>query len=158
VEQRADPDRLPVLGDRLGHRAVLLLYMAITWLRGNGPNMPCVDTMARYLLYAFIIDFSLELLDLSPGLLVLDVGVGTGREHLHIQESISPAGVAYGLDLSGVMLDLCRQRTGASGPSRMRMMCPRLIWSGRFLQRRRRPSSDRTDTPAAGHRSHCGVV
>ncbi len=47
-----------------GIAAVLLLYMAISWLRRIGPNMDCVDTMARYLLYAFIIDFGLELLDL----------------------------------------------------------------------------------------------
>ncbi len=26
--------------------------------------MPCVDTMARYLFYAFLVDFSLEMLDL----------------------------------------------------------------------------------------------
>jgi ubiquinone/menaquinone biosynthesis C-methylase UbiE len=44
---------------------------------------------------------------------VLDVGVGTGREHLHIQEGIAPDGLAFGLDLSSVMLKLCRQRTNA---------------------------------------------
>jgi predicted membrane protein len=47
-----------------GIAAVLLLYMAITWLRKTGPDAACVDTMARYLLYAFIIDFALEMLDL----------------------------------------------------------------------------------------------
>ena len=47
-----------------GIAAVLLLYMAICWLRRVKPDMACVDTMARYLLYAFIIDFGLEMLDL----------------------------------------------------------------------------------------------
>jgi len=56
---------------------------------------------------------ALEHLDLAPGMRVLDVGVGTGREHLHIQERITPGGLAFGLDLSRVMLKLCRQRSGA---------------------------------------------
>jgi Ni/Fe-hydrogenase subunit HybB-like protein len=47
-----------------GIAAVLLLYMSICWLRRVKPDMACVDTMARYLLYAFIIDFGLEMLDL----------------------------------------------------------------------------------------------
>jgi formate-dependent nitrite reductase membrane component NrfD len=47
-----------------GIAAVLLLYMALSWARGRQPDMACVDTMGRYLLYAFIIDFSLEMLDL----------------------------------------------------------------------------------------------
>jgi Ni/Fe-hydrogenase subunit HybB-like protein len=47
-----------------GIAAVMLLYMAITWLRRVEIDMDCVDTIARYLFYAFIIDFSLESLDL----------------------------------------------------------------------------------------------
>ena len=47
-----------------GIAAVMLLYMAITRLRGLVIDMRCVDTIARYLFYAFIIDFSLEMLDL----------------------------------------------------------------------------------------------
>jgi Ni/Fe-hydrogenase subunit HybB-like protein len=47
-----------------GIAAVMLLYMAFTWLRGAEIDMACVDTIARYLFYAFIIDFSLEMLDL----------------------------------------------------------------------------------------------
>ena len=47
-----------------GIATVLLLYMTITWLKGPGPNTACVDTIGRYLLYAFIIDFGLEMLDL----------------------------------------------------------------------------------------------
>ncbi len=47
-----------------GIATVMLLYMAITRLRGLAIDMRCVDTIARYLFYAFIIDFSLEMLDL----------------------------------------------------------------------------------------------
>jgi predicted membrane protein len=47
-----------------GIAAVLLLYMLVSWLSGREIEMPCVDTVSRYLFYAFAIDFSLELLDL----------------------------------------------------------------------------------------------
>jgi Ni/Fe-hydrogenase subunit HybB-like protein len=47
-----------------GIAIVLLLYMLLTWLRGAEVDMACVDTIARYLLYAFIVAFSLEMLDL----------------------------------------------------------------------------------------------
>lgn len=47
-----------------GIAAVLLLYMLTSKLKGLKIEMRCVDTIARYLLYAFIIDFSLEMLDL----------------------------------------------------------------------------------------------
>jgi Ni/Fe-hydrogenase subunit HybB-like protein len=47
-----------------GIAAVMLLYMGTSKLRGFKINMPCVDTIARYLFYTFIIDFSLEMLDL----------------------------------------------------------------------------------------------
>ncbi len=47
-----------------GIALVLLLYMVTTRFRGETIDMRCVDTMARYLMYAFIIDFGLEMLDL----------------------------------------------------------------------------------------------
>jgi Ni/Fe-hydrogenase subunit HybB-like protein len=47
-----------------GIAAVMLLYMLLNRLRGQPIDMPCVDTVARYLFYAFIIDFGLEMLDL----------------------------------------------------------------------------------------------
>lgn len=52
-------------------------------------------------------------MDLSPGMHVLDVGVGTGGEHLLIQEKITPGGIAFGMDLSRVMLRLTGERSGA---------------------------------------------
>jgi Ni/Fe-hydrogenase subunit HybB-like protein len=47
-----------------GIAAVMLLYMLSMWARGQTIDMQCVDTVARYLFYTFIIDFSLEMLDL----------------------------------------------------------------------------------------------
>ena len=47
-----------------GIAAVMLLYMLITSIRRRKIDMSCLDTVARYLFYAFIIDFSLEMLDL----------------------------------------------------------------------------------------------
>jgi predicted membrane protein len=42
----------------------MLMYMAIRFMKGRAIDMPCVDTIARYFFYAFLIDFSLEMLDL----------------------------------------------------------------------------------------------
>jgi Ni/Fe-hydrogenase subunit HybB-like protein len=47
-----------------GVAAVMLIYMAATKLRGQVIDMRCVDTIAMYMFYIFIIDFSLEMLDL----------------------------------------------------------------------------------------------
>ena len=47
-----------------GIAGVMLLYMVTTRWRKLPINMPCVDTIAMYLFYIFIIDFSLEMLDL----------------------------------------------------------------------------------------------
>ncbi|HUA16064.1 MAG TPA: NrfD/PsrC family molybdoenzyme membrane anchor subunit [Verrucomicrobiae bacterium] len=47
-----------------GIAAVMLLYMLTTRLRKRTIDMRCVDTIAQYLLYTFVIDFSLEMLDL----------------------------------------------------------------------------------------------
>jgi Ni/Fe-hydrogenase subunit HybB-like protein len=47
-----------------GVAAVMLLYMALTKLRKQTIDMRCVDTVAMYMFYIFIIDFSLEMLDL----------------------------------------------------------------------------------------------
>ncbi len=47
-----------------GIAAVMLIYMALTAMRRKTIDMRCVDTIAIYLFYIFIIDFSLEMLDL----------------------------------------------------------------------------------------------
>ena len=57
---------------------------------------------------------ALALLAPTPGSRVLNVGVGTGKEHAHIAAAVAPGGVAVGLDVSPVMLNLTRTRTGMS--------------------------------------------
>jgi len=47
-----------------GIAAVMLIYMLMMWARRQTIDIACVDTIARYLFYTFIIDFSLEMLDL----------------------------------------------------------------------------------------------
>jgi len=47
-----------------GIAAVMLLYAFMTKWRGVAVDMRCLDTIARYLFYTFLIDFSLEMLDL----------------------------------------------------------------------------------------------
>jgi Ni/Fe-hydrogenase subunit HybB-like protein len=47
-----------------GIAAVMLLYMALTKMRHRVISIECVDAIAKYLFYIFIIDFSLEMLDL----------------------------------------------------------------------------------------------
>jgi Ni/Fe-hydrogenase subunit HybB-like protein len=47
-----------------GIAAVMLLYMVSTRLRGRQIDIRCLDKIAQYLFYTFVIDFSLEMLDL----------------------------------------------------------------------------------------------
>ena len=52
-----------------------------------------------------------EALELAHGLRILSVGVGTGKDLGQIIEAITPGGIAYGLDISPVMLHLTQERT-----------------------------------------------
>jgi Ni/Fe-hydrogenase subunit HybB-like protein len=47
-----------------GIAAVLVLYVVTSKIRKSPIDMRCLDTIARYLFYTFIIDFTLEMLDL----------------------------------------------------------------------------------------------
>jgi Ni/Fe-hydrogenase subunit HybB-like protein len=47
-----------------GIAMVMLLYIALSWLRRVAIDMRCVDAVARYLFFAFLVDFALEMLDL----------------------------------------------------------------------------------------------
>ena len=47
-----------------GIALVMLVYMLTSLLRKIPIDMPCLDTIAKYLFYTFIIDFTLEMLDL----------------------------------------------------------------------------------------------
>jgi demethylmenaquinone methyltransferase/2-methoxy-6-polyprenyl-1,4-benzoquinol methylase len=52
-------------------------------------------------------------LHLAPGLTLLNVGVGTGKELAHLLDAITPGGTGFGLDISPIMLGLTYQRTSA---------------------------------------------
>lgn len=54
-----------------------------------------------------------QALDLSPGLSLLNVGVGTGKELSNMLNQIASEGLGIGVDISPVMLDLTRKRTSA---------------------------------------------
>jgi Ni/Fe-hydrogenase subunit HybB-like protein len=47
-----------------GIALVLLLYVLTSWMRRVPVDIVCVDTVARYLFYAFLVDFALEMIDL----------------------------------------------------------------------------------------------
>ncbi len=47
-----------------GIAAVLLLYVVAMKIRKHAIDMRCLDTIAKYLFYTFLIDFTLEMLDL----------------------------------------------------------------------------------------------
>jgi Ni/Fe-hydrogenase subunit HybB-like protein len=47
-----------------GIAMVLLLYIVLSWWRRAAIDMVCVDMVARYLFFAFLVDFALEMLDL----------------------------------------------------------------------------------------------
>ena len=47
-----------------GIAAVMVIYMLASWIRQHPVEMPCLDTIAKFLFFAFIIDFTLEGLDL----------------------------------------------------------------------------------------------
>jgi len=47
-----------------GIAAILVLYFVTCWYRKVVVDMRCVDTIAKYLFYAFVVDFTLEMVDL----------------------------------------------------------------------------------------------
>jgi len=61
---RPDAGRLCHVGDGLRIAVVLLIYQTVTYIRKRSIDMACLDTVAKCLLYLFVIDFSLEMLDL----------------------------------------------------------------------------------------------
>jgi len=47
-----------------GIAMVMVLYVVLNWWRRAAVDMVCVDMVAKYLFYAFLVDFALEMLDL----------------------------------------------------------------------------------------------
>ncbi|HET7694473.1 MAG TPA: NrfD/PsrC family molybdoenzyme membrane anchor subunit [Vicinamibacterales bacterium] len=104
-----------------GIAIVMLLYMALSWRRGTRIDMVCLDTIARYLFYAFVIDFSLETLDLIHRIYeagdsfgALDFMVKTRLFVSHIVVQICLGTIAPILMLAAVQLvrfnDVARRR------------------------------------------------
>jgi len=104
-----------------GIAVVLLLYMLLTRMRREPIDMRCVDTVAKYLFYTYIIDFSLEMLDLihriyeaDESFRSLDFMVHTKLYFSHIVVQIllgtvTPI-VLLGLTQVAKLADLVRQR------------------------------------------------
>ncbi len=80
-----------------GIALVMLMYMAISFLKGREIDMPCVDTIARYFFYAFIIDLSLEMLDLIHRIYEADESFQSLDFMVHTRLYISQIVVQLGL-------------------------------------------------------------
>ena len=63
-----------------GISLVLILYYVSTLLRGKELDMSCLNKLASFLLYALILDFSLELLDFIHRLYESEESIGILRE------------------------------------------------------------------------------
>ena len=59
--------------------------------------------------------YAIHRLDLKPGESVLDLGCGTGLSFELLEESIGPGGRIIGVDLSGEMLEVARNRVERNG-------------------------------------------
>jgi demethylmenaquinone methyltransferase/2-methoxy-6-polyprenyl-1,4-benzoquinol methylase len=56
------------------------------------------------------LEYGREALDLETGMKLLEVGVGTGKQHELLQGEVQPEGNAFGIDLSWKMLLITRER------------------------------------------------
>ena len=72
-----------------GVALVLVMYQVVTWYRRVPTEMTCLDTVARYLLTAFVIDFSLEMLDLVHRIYEADESFKTLDFMVHTQLYLS---------------------------------------------------------------------
>jgi ubiquinone/menaquinone biosynthesis C-methylase UbiE len=63
---------------------------------------------------------SLDRIQLSPGMRVLDAGCGTGRLTLPAAEAVGPNGLVVALDLQPAVLEKLRQRAKARGLTNIR--------------------------------------
>ena len=61
--------------------------------------------------------------DLRPGETVLDLGCGGGIDVLLSARRVGPAGKAYGLDMTGEMLDLAREHARQAGGGNAEFLC-----------------------------------
>lgn len=57
---------------------------------------------------------AMDLLDLAPGMVVLDVGCGTGGTTLQLAERVAPGGSVLGVDISPPLLERARAKAAAA--------------------------------------------
>ncbi len=96
-----------------GISLVLLLYYVTTLLRGKEPQMSCLNKLASFLLYALIVDFSLELLDFIHRLYESEESIKILRELIYSKLFLSLTIVQILLGTIGplVLLALARFST-----------------------------------------------
>ena len=73
------------------------------------------------------VDRLMELVELSPGQRVLDVGCGTGYTTRQAARAVGPAGLVEGVDIAEKMLDVARRRCGAEGLNNCRFVRGELL-------------------------------
>jgi SAM-dependent methyltransferase len=60
-------------------------------------------------------DAAIEALNLRPGMVVADIGVGVGYMTLRMARKVGPSGRVYGVDIQAPMLDRLRSNAKAAG-------------------------------------------
>ena len=80
-----------------GIALVLLIYMITTMFRLKELNMPCLNKLAEFLLYAMLVDFSLELLDFIQRLY-------ESEESIHILSQMISSRLFISLIISQIIL------------------------------------------------------
>jgi Ni/Fe-hydrogenase subunit HybB-like protein len=124
-----------------GIALVMLLYMLISWARRQVIDMKCVDTVARYLFYIFVIDFSLEMLDLihriyeaDESFRSLDFMVHSTLYLSHIVVQIALGTIApialLGLTQVAKLSDIARKRIYAAAGCLTLMGIVAMKWNG----------------------------
>jgi Ni/Fe-hydrogenase subunit HybB-like protein len=72
-----------------GIALVLLIYYVTTLFRGHAPKMECLDKLGGFLLYALILDLSLEVLDFTHRLYESEESIGILSELIYSKLFIS---------------------------------------------------------------------
>ncbi len=80
-----------------GIAMILLIYYVSSLVRGQQPKMPCLDKLASFLLYALILDFSLESLDFIHRLY-------ESEESIHILSELIVSKLFLSLTIVQIML------------------------------------------------------
>ena len=118
----------------------VFLYMVINWGRRLPQNIVCLDTMAKFLFYALVIDASIEALDWIHRLYAADESISvlktlaSGRLFYTLLVGQAFVGTLVPLLLLG-LLQLVRKRVPVLGRERMYFVSSILILLGVFAMR-----------------------